>query len=105
MASIINPKELAASLTPTQFELLVRAYIAEQLTRLEENPGNVMFWLDLGYGKTAEPKNGHWQLGVSTNKPLTRGEVLADVVIEQNRRNNFDKSCKLALIEHEPSVE
>jgi hypothetical protein len=92
----VNPSELAQMLSPTQFELLVRSYIQGQFAKLRSSPGLLMLVADTDYNKTSL-RDCHWQLG--TGSETTKGEILAEVVQEHDRRRGFTEACKLALIE------
>ena len=91
-----TPQEIAARLTPQQFELLVRSYIKTQRERLPKK-FRIMFW-----APEYREEPGHWD--INTNGTETKGEILAEVVTEHMRRLGFEESCKLNLIEHDATV-
>ena len=93
--SFETPQQIAARLSPREFERLVRSYILRELERLPKaNRKLSLFYTD--YKDSFE-----WSVGDSyaSSPTATKGEILADVVTEQMRRLGFVESCKLDLIE------
>ena len=92
-----NPTDLANSISPENFELFLRAYMAKHFARFTKNPNIVMLVVSTGYGATAETAKVNWNIGTSNEQ--TVGEILASCIDEYNRRQEFTKTNTLWLIE------
>ena len=95
--TIFDPQEFANSITPEQFELALRAYVQKQWARAHK-PNMLMLVVSNTTYKTPElADSAQWIMGHS-NDGQTKGEILAEVVDEYNRRQGFKST--LMLIEH-----
>jgi hypothetical protein len=56
-----------------------------------------MLVVSAGYGANAEVINAKWNIGLSGNQ--TTGEILASCIDEHNRRQTFNETNTLRLIE------
>ena len=45
----LNPEQTASEISPENFELFVRAYVRQQIERLDVNPNIIMFVISTGY--------------------------------------------------------
>jgi hypothetical protein len=95
----IDHEKLAETLSPEQFELLLRSYIEKQISRLTNNQSLIMLVVHTGYGSDLNINEAHWQVGLSSTQ--TTGEILEACITECNRRSDFAKSCTLRLIQNE----
>lgn len=89
-------KTLSESLTPTEFETLLRLRLKAAFANLQTGPGLIMLVVGTEYGKPKEMGLVHWHIGHQGDQ--TKGEILSDCVIEHNRRQGFTASCKLNLL-------
>lgn len=102
--SASSPADLARQLSPQQFELLVRQYISQQLRLLVKRRSPLMLMVSMDYNNS-QIETCEWKLGAGySSDPQTSGEILAEVIQEQNRREGFQQQCKLLSIEHQPAV-
>jgi GH24 family phage-related lysozyme (muramidase) len=88
---------LAATLSPQEFELLLRAYVAKQLNDNNTKADFVSFFYSCRHSETQR-----WTVSRYTNGDDTKttGEVLAMCTVEAARREVADKANTLLLLEH-----
>jgi len=84
-------QQLAANISPTDFETLLRLYIARVTN---DTTDHVLF------SHVKMLNRSQWSIAGGTTVPGgTTGEFLADVYVEHERRREFEKSNKLKMIE------
>lgn len=96
----INPSQLADELSSTQFENLLRFYLARTTTRVgAHRRRHTAMTFSCSISEDGV-ESCRWQIGNGySDDPRTDGEILSSVVIEHCRRLGFAETCKLNLIE------
>ena len=95
----MNTQALLNHFTHTEIELLIRAYVKQQLSVAASGTNYATFF----YSKTSN--DGKWSVCSLYANPDTKtaGDILALCASESRRREDADKANRLLLIEHEPA--
>src|ERR1700743_1657004 len=99
----LSPRELAGDLSPTQFELLVQAYITGHLGNSDlpssaERYGMVIA-LEGKLDKSGKVSEWEWRIRDALKSDWAKAEIFAGIPQEFQRRKTFEAASKLLMIE------
>src|SRR6202012_3444027 len=101
----LSPRELAGDLSPTQFELLVREYIAGHLKRWglpsQDEAYGMRLELEAKISSAGQWEEWTWKLRDTFNSNWVVAEGFAGMPQEFERRKAFERASRTLLIESE----